>query len=99
MALTKKDLEKLSEIFATKTDLQCLRQDLGKLSEIFATKADLQYLRRDLEDLKTEYLDKIMKKLEDISLEQKIAFSQYKRQEEKIDNHETRIKKLETASV
>ena len=89
MAITTKDIEKLSEIFATKEDLKA-----------FATKEDLKAFatKGELANLKNEILagqDKIMKKIEDISLEQKMAYSQYRRQEDKIEDHEKRIKSLE----
>lgn len=80
MAITKKDIEKLSEVFATKEDLKG-----------FATKEDLASLKNEM----LTGQDKIMKKLEDISIEQKMAYSQSRRQEEKTDNHEIRIKILE----
>ena len=90
MAITQKDIEKLSEIFATKADLE-------KLTEKFATKADLgKYMTKaDFEELKYNYLDKIMKKLEDFSTELKLSFSQYQRHDEKLEDHERRIKAVE----
>ena len=70
-------------------------KDIEKLSGIFSTKGEL---KTDISNLRNEILssnDKIMKKLEDISIEQKMSFAQYKRHDEKIDDHEKRIKTLE----
>ena len=95
MAITKKDLDKLSEKFATKADLQkfATKADLQE----FATKADLQKFatKADLQVLKDDYLDKIMKKLEDMSIEQKMAYVQYRRHDEKLEDHEKRISFVE----
>lgn len=89
MAIDKKDIKKLSEVFATKEDLKA-----------FATKEDLKAFatKKDLGNLKGEILvgqDKIMKKIEDITIEQKMAYSQYKRHENKLEDHEKRITSLE----
>lgn len=79
MALTNKDIEKLSGIFATKDDLENLRSELrSELKNDFLTSQDI-----------------IIKKLEDIQLEQKMAYTQERRRDEKLENHETRIKKIE----
>ncbi|MBI5700900.1 hypothetical protein HZC34_03510 [Candidatus Saganbacteria bacterium] len=107
MAITKKDIEKLSDVFATKKDIEKLsdvfatKKDIEKLSDVFATKEDLKAFatKDDLSKLRNEMLtgqDKIIKKLEDMSIEQKMAYAQYKRHDEKIENHEVRIKTLET---
>ena len=79
MSITNKDVEKLSGIFATKDDLNNFREEI--LIKVNDSISNSQ--------------DKIIKKLEDMSIEQKMAFSQYRRQEEKLENHESRIKVLE----
>ncbi|MFH1761482.1 MAG: hypothetical protein ABIA63_10325 [bacterium] len=71
MAITKKDIEKLSDVFATKEELKGLK------NEILTGQ------------------DKILKNVEDMRLEQKMAYAQYKRHDEKIENHEKRIGTLE----
>lgn len=80
MAITKKDIEKLSGVFATKDDLKA-----------FATKKELAELR---DEMLTGF-DGVMKKLEDISIEQKMAYAQARRQEAKLENHEKRLVALE----
>jgi hypothetical protein len=83
MAITNKDIEKLSEVFITKEEAKQLatKKDL----ERYATKEDLKSLKDEIltkvnDDVLTSQ-DKIIKKLEDMSIEQKMAFSQYRRQE------------------
>lgn len=75
MALTNKDIEKLSGIFATKEDLENLR---GELKNDFLTSQD-----------------KIISKLDEMRQEQRMSLLQERRRDEKIENHETRIKKIE----
>jgi hypothetical protein len=92
MALTKKDIEKLTDVFATKKDLE-------NLSGVFATKQDLSdkvnNLRSELTDRILTSQDKIIKKIEDMTIEMKMSYSQYKRHDEQLENHEKRIKVLE----
>ena len=84
MVLTNKDIEKLSGVFVTKGEFK------NELSGL-ATKEELKSFKNDI----LNGQDRIMKKLEDMSIEQKMAYSQDKRQDEKIENHEKRIIKLE----
>jgi len=101
MAITNKDIDKLSEIFATKKDLEnfATKKDLLAIKkDVIGVKDDLVSFKDEFHGFKNDILasqDKIMKKLEDISLEQKMAYSQYKRQDEKLENHERRIVALE----
>lgn len=77
MAITDKDIEKLSKVFATKEDLKG-----------YATKNDL---------LNSQ--DRIIKKIEDLTTEMKISYGQYRRHEDKLENHETRIQTLESKVI
>ncbi|MBI5701675.1 hypothetical protein HZC34_07560 [Candidatus Saganbacteria bacterium] len=83
MVITKKDIENI----------------IIKFSAIFATKQELQTGLNSLKsELKNDILtsqDKIMKKLEDLSIEQKMSYAQSRRQEVKLENHEERIKHIE----
>jgi hypothetical protein len=66
-------------------------KDVEVLKESFATKGELASFRNEV----LIGQDKIMKKLEDISLEQKMAYSQYKRHDEKLEAHERRLSVIE----
>jgi DNA-binding HxlR family transcriptional regulator len=94
MALTKKDTEKLSGIFATKEDLKqfATKKDLEELS----TKTDIRFneISRKFNEV-TNTLDKIVGKLETMHTEQIVAREQYRRHDEKLENHEKRIGALE----
>lgn len=81
MALTKKDIEKLTDVFATKDDLARL-----------ATKEEMNARF----DQVTKTLDWLVGKVQSISDELKINFAQYRRHDEKLEDHEKRIKTLET---
>jgi hypothetical protein len=83
MVITNKDIEKLSGIFATKKDLD------DRLNN------GLNNVRSELKDQILSSEDRIMKKLEDMSIEQKMSRVQSRRHEDKIEDHEKRIKALE----
>lgn len=90
MALTKKDIEKLKDVFATKDDL---RNELEK----YVTKDDLhnelkKYATRD--DL-IEFKDEIIKRLDDLRTDKLMLISRNREHEESIANHEERIVNLE----
>jgi len=80
MAITKRDSGKLSEIFATKRDI-----------ERFVTKDEFNTFKNG----NVTTLDKIMKKLEDMYIELKMFNNSFRRHDEKLEAHETRIKALE----
>lgn len=80
MALTKKDIEKLSNVFATK-------EELNRLTKKFATKADFLQIK--------ESLDWLVGAVSTIKEELTVRFSQYRRHDDQIENHEQRIKKVE----
>ena len=98
MAITKKDVDKLSEIFATKDDLKAFatKDDL----RAFATKVDLERFVTKLEFKEemgkiTTSLDWLVGKTETILNELKIINSQMGRYDRKLEDHETRITTLE----
>ena len=99
MAITKKDVEKLSEVFATKEDLSKFE---ARIDQKFATKEEFKQVANDLSRFRNEVTishDKIFKKLEDMTIEMKIGYSQYRRQEDQLENHEKRLVVLETVGV
>jgi len=87
MAITKKDIEKLSEIFATKKDL-----------EAFATKKDLNLLREEMNakfdqvdrkfDQITANLDWLMGKVQKILDELVVIAHHYREHELRLEDHE-----------
>ncbi|OGB87265.1 hypothetical protein A3H38_03210 [candidate division WOR-1 bacterium RIFCSPLOWO2_02_FULL_46_20] len=93
MAITNKDIEKLSEIFATKDDLKrfATKDDLKR----FSTKDDLADLKSEIKDDILTSQDKIMKRLDDIVTEQRMGRLESRRHGEKLEDHETRIATLE----
>ena len=82
MAITNKDIEKLKDVFATKADLENLKFEL---KNEFLTKSE--YLSS---------FDKIMKKLQDMSIEMKMFLSSSRRHGDELEDHEKRIKIIET---
>lgn len=89
MAITKKDIEKLSAIFATKEDLMnfATKDYLNN----FATKDDL----KSLKDLILTIYDDLIKKFDDMKTEKLMLLTQSRRHEESFANHEERIVRLE----
>lgn len=85
MALTKKDIEKLKDVFATKDDLKgfATKDDLKN----FATKDDLSRINENIDWL----IGAFRKMQEDLT----VRFSQYRRHDDQLENHELRIKKIE----
>lgn len=79
MALSNKDIEKLSGIFVTKDEF----------------KDGLKSLRTELTDKILTSHDEIMKKLNDMSSDKIVMMGQYRRHDTTIENHEVRIKKIE----
>ena len=93
MAITKKDVEKLSEVFATKEDLSKFE---ARIDQKFATKEEFKQVANDLSRFRNEVTishDKIFKKLEDMTIEMN------RRQEDQLENHEKRLVVLETVGV
>lgn len=82
--LTKKDLEKLKEIFATKDDLKAMedRQD-----QKFATKEDIVNLKENIISFK----DAILKEIGDLRDEVTIIGGS----RDMIEDHDIRIEKIE----
>jgi hypothetical protein len=80
MAITDKDIKKLSEVFATKGDLKG-----------FATKDDLSSLRKDILDGQ----DKIMKELETARQDRNLALGKDREQDRRLDNLEGRMQTVE----
>ena len=78
-----KDIEKLSEVFATK-------EDLKNLSEVFATKEDVKELLGGQ--------DEIMEKLEILLQEKTIGDDQNKRQKKVLEIHNHALKKAKILS-
>ncbi len=101
MAITNRDIEKLKSVFATKNDLQNLKsifttkEDLANLKNIFTTKDEFNSFK----DQTQSNFDFVFKKLIDIQHEITAFVGLYRRHDEKLENHETRITKLETAKV
>ncbi len=98
--INNKDIEKLSEIFATKEDIENLieivatKQDL----EIFATKQDLEAFatKEDVVKFKNDILngqDKILEKLTTLTQEGIVGDSQGKRQKKVLEIHHHALKK------
>ena len=89
MALTNKDIEKLTGVFATKADLA-----------VFATKADLEGFatKGDLKGMKNEVmttLDKVMDELVKAREDRVFAAGKDREQDRRLDGLESRVGKLE----
>ena len=99
MALTKKDMENMKKIFATKDDLK----NFATKKELFAVETKLD---NKIEDLRTEMnakfntiltgQDQILSKLEAMSMDLIVFGEQHKRHDAKLEDHEKRIATLET---
>ena len=76
-----KDIEKLSEVFATK-------EDLKELEEKFATKADLTAFKSEILDGQ----DEILKELKALGQEKTIADGQDKRKTKVLEIHNNALK-------
>ena len=91
MAITKKDVELLKEVFATKADL-----------ERFATKKELKELEAKVDtgfDRLLTGQDKIIRELEKSREDRIFAFAKDKEQDSRLDNLDGRVKKLETVNA
>jgi len=100
---TKDDLKN----FVTKDDLKNELKSFATKDELISTKWELinkiDNLKQDLKQEITEKYDKILdgqdyliKKVETALQETKVAYGQYKQQENKLADHENRIKVIET---
>lgn len=75
-----------------------LKNFRGQLKLEFATKRDLEKIDEKIDSKFNAVIigqDKILKKLEDIETEQTMDIEVHKRQDGKLENHETRIKVVE----
>lgn len=82
MALTKKDIDNLKDVFVT----------------VFATKEEMnvRFAQADKKfDKIMESLDWLVGTVSKIKEELTIRFAQYRRHDDQIENHEQRIKKIE----
>jgi len=82
MAITNKDVEKLKEVFATKEDLQRLKEETEKTAS-----------ERHGEIMKN--LDKLMKEKETAREDRTLAIGKDRERDRRLDDHDARIKKLE----
>lgn len=85
MAITKKDIEKLSEIFATKKDLEALRKEMNTRFELVDKKFDQI----------ASNIDWLMGKVQLILDELTVIAHHYREHDLKLENHEKRIGALE----
>ena len=109
MAITKKDIELLKEVFATKADIKVFatKADL----KVFATKSDLEGFatKTELKALESKVdagfdriltgQDKIIRELEKAREDRIFAFAKDKEQDSRLDNLDGRVKKLETVNA
>lgn len=102
--ITDNDIKKLAKFFATKDDLKrfATKEDLNN----FATRDNLAHAFEKFDGQMVEFrndildhVDAVYKELKDMREEQSIYVHSQMRQDEKLENHEKRIKKLETAST
>ena len=98
MAITDKDIKKLSEVFATKKEIErfATKDDLAK----FATKEDLAGFatKDDLAGLKKEIMDsqdKIIKELESARQDRTLAIGKDREQDRRLDSLEGRVARVE----
>jgi hypothetical protein len=89
MAITDKDIIKLSKVFATKDDLKnfATKDDLKR----FATRDDLSSLRKEILDGQ----DKIIKELETAREDRTLALGKDREQDRRLDSLEGRRQKVE----
>jgi hypothetical protein len=92
MAITNKDIDKLKEVFATKTDLDrfATKEDLKS----FATKDELKGLKNDIMGSLDKVMDELVKAREDRTL----AIGKDREQDRRLDGLEGRVGKLESVS-
>ena len=92
MAITDKDIKKLSGVFATKDDLKnfATKDDLKN----FATKDDLSSLRKEILDGQ----DKIIKELETAREDRTLALGKDREQDRRLDNLEERMQAVEAGA-
>src|SRR3989339_926726 len=98
MAITKKDVETLKEVFATKKDLEALK-------EVFVTKIEFKELESKVDKLERKVdagfdrlltgQDKLMCELEKAREDRIFAFAKDREQDSRLDNMDVRVKKLE----
>ena len=108
--LTKKDIQTLKEVFATKQDLQDLKKSLAR----YVTKdyLDLQFevfegrLDEKFEDLFKRRMDQVFQNFDIVigeirAMREEMAAASFRLMEHttQIDNHEERIGKLETGAL
>jgi type I site-specific restriction endonuclease len=91
MAITNKDIEKLKEVFVTKEEFNQRFEQIeikfeGRFNEVNNKFNEV-----------TNLIDHVMFELRDMRQEVRINFSQYRRHDDMLENHEKRIKFLETA--
>jgi hypothetical protein len=84
--INNKDIEKLTKLFATKWEFICLEERMSKKMDDNTT-----MLRGEM----LGFHDEVMKKLTDILQEQHAFLGLHLRNEDRIDNHEKRIRVLE----
>ncbi len=82
--LTKTDINKLVEVFATKDELH---SELGKIREEMATKGHFNKVM--------DKLDSVLTEVKDIRQEQQAHYSQHDRIDNRLDLLETRVNHLE----
>jgi len=90
MALTKKDMENMGKIFATKKDLFATETKLDNKIESLESKMNAKF------DNLIVGQDQIMSKIESMTMESTVSAEQYKRHDAKLENHDKRITALET---
>ncbi|MBI5701353.1 hypothetical protein HZC34_05880 [Candidatus Saganbacteria bacterium] len=94
MAITKKDIEILKETFATKEDFKGLESKVGGLESKVNS---LEFRVNAGFDKVLTGQDKIIKELEKAREDRVFAFAKDKDQDSRLDNLDSRVKKLEAA--
>ena len=93
MSIPDEDIRKLKGIFVTKEEFNLLKQDVSQLkSNTYDVKEELGEFK---EQTSTNF-DKVMKVLEEIRTELIVSHEQYRRHDEKLENHEKRLVVLES---
>ena len=96
MAITKKDIETLKEVFATKVEFK------GLESKVDALESKVDKLERKVDagfDRLLTGQDKLMRELEKAREDRIFAFAKDREQDSRLDNMDVRIKKLETVQA
>ena len=87
------DIQKLSEVFVTKQDLQEVKDDILEFK--FETKQDLQEVKDDILEFKNEILtgqDEILGKLDILLGDKTVGDEQDKRQKKVLEIHNNALK-------